>query len=184
MQSQGMDDSSRLCTHCGLCCDGRLFDYAKIAEGEEPAILAAGLEIVPGDGGKPHFQLPCGLLSDGCCTRYETRFHVCRSFRCELLRAVQAGSVAPAAAMATVDEAKRLLARAETHLEGPAIRPVRRARMRELRGMEGTGDGAEREAQAQARLDLITAKLFLERHFHRRTDEAPKANLPGSEGVG
>jgi hypothetical protein len=179
-----MDESSRLCTRCGLCCDGRLFDYAKIAEGEEPAIRAAGLEIVRGDDCERNFRLPCKFLSDGCCTRYETRFHVCRSFRCELLRAVQMGSVGLATALATVDEAKRLLARAERHLEGPATRPMRRAKMRQLRELQSTTDGPEREAQARARLDLMTAKLFLERHFHRRREEEPKARLPGTEGIG
>lgn len=178
MQSRNMDDSSRLCTHCALCCDGRLFDYALIAEGEEPAIRAAGLDVVEGDDGRPNFRLPCHYLSDGCCTRYETRFHVCRSFKCELLRGVRQGEIEPATAMAVVDEAKRLLARVERHLDGPAIRSARRAKMRELHDLQGSADDASREAHARIRLDIIAARMFLERHFHRRDGDAAKPDLP------
>ncbi|WP_197421810.1 YkgJ family cysteine cluster protein [Sphingomonas sp. CCH9-H8] len=173
-----MDDLSRLCTHCGLCCDGRLFDDARIAEGEEPVVRAAGLEVVQGNDGRLAFQQPCHFLSDGCCTRYETRFQVCRSFKCALLRGVQRGEIAPARAMAVVDEAKRLLDRAAHHLDGPAICSARRAKMRELQELESGADKPARRAYASARLDLVAVRLFLDRHFRRRDREVPKSDSP------
>lgn len=171
-----MDKASHLCTNCTLCCDGRLFDDVAISEGEDPVILAAGLEIVRGEAGEGYFRLPCHFLGDACCSRYETRFQICRTFSCKLLRSVRAGSVDLASAMSTLAEAKRLLAIVEVHLGEPATRSARDAKAAEVRDWRTAPDGPERTAAARVDLDLITVSFFLERYFYRDDSKKPEGH--------
>lgn len=51
--------------------------------------------------------LPCQFHEGGCCTVYEARPAACSTYRCELLRKLQAGGV-------TFDEAAAIVAEAKT----------------------------------------------------------------------
>jgi hypothetical protein len=80
------------CVGCGMCCNGTLYWMAKVTPGEEERISAHGLELTE-EKGTTYFRLPCHHEQCGRCTIYETRFDICRSFRCQLLRNYQAGEV-------------------------------------------------------------------------------------------
>jgi hypothetical protein len=51
------------------------------------------------------FSLPCPCLISKKCTIYENRFVTCRTFRCQLLKDVEAGDVAEAEAIEIVAKA-------------------------------------------------------------------------------
>jgi uncharacterized protein len=95
-------NGSELCTACGLCCTGLLFDVAPLEEHELP--LAEKLRL-PLACNRYHdaFQLPCSCLRDKQCTVYETRFSVCGSYECGLLERYKQGEVPLAEALARVE---------------------------------------------------------------------------------
>lgn len=99
---------SDLCTACGLCCTGLLFDVAPLEEPELP--LAEKLRL-PLACNQYHdaFQLPCPCHRDRRCTVYETRFSVCSSYECGLLRRHKAGEVPIGEALARVERVLRLV---------------------------------------------------------------------------
>ncbi|XXY46953.1 hypothetical protein WME91_43825 [Sorangium sp. So ce269] len=98
---------SDLCTACGLCCTGLLFDVAPLEEHELP--LADKLRL-PLACNQYHdaFRLPCPCHRDRKCTVYETRFSVCSSYECGLLRRCKAGEVPLGEALSRVERVLRL----------------------------------------------------------------------------
>lgn len=159
---------SELCTNCGMCCDGTIYSWARSAADEGAARAAAGLDTLEPDG-QSAFSLPCPLLDGTCCTIYETRFHICRSFACKQLRNYRAGDVTFEEACSAVAEARRL------HANLCAIAPEARTRAgrKALSQSNHWQAVTEPEARAQgARLELEIRVFedFLNRKFRPRRE--------------
>ena len=82
----------QLCVGCGLCCDGTLFAYADVFD-KTPVIETIDVLLTrKGDKTKRQLPLPCSLLAEGAsCGVYEDRPPICKSYRCNLLKAVANG---------------------------------------------------------------------------------------------
>lgn len=125
---------SRLCLHCGLCCNGVLFADVCLVSGDNPTGLAnAGLDLVPWRSTRSHnpplpwptlsataeavllpwrFQQPCAVLgSDNACRLYSNRPARCRSFECALYLRVKGRSTSVAGAERIVAAALRKVGR-------------------------------------------------------------------------
>ncbi len=76
--------SSDLCLACGLCCDGSLFESAKLHPGEEELVRSLGLKIMFVDNTTLGFKQPCPAFNSHCSV-YEQRPQVCQKFRCKQL---------------------------------------------------------------------------------------------------
>jgi Fe-S-cluster containining protein len=86
----------RLCTSCGLCCDGSLFADLELSGAREAlAAELMGLEVEEADDGRGGMVLvqPCAALKGRRCTVYKFRPKCCRSFECGLLQRVKLGLV-------------------------------------------------------------------------------------------
>ena len=102
MSAPDADVSTRLCTACGLCCDGTLFQIVRVMPEDNPArLLALGLKLRRKNGA-PYFEQPCSALRDRCCTAYADRPTRCRAFTCRQLAQVQAGLLAEGDALAMI----------------------------------------------------------------------------------
>ena len=91
--SSAMSASGALCTACGACCNGTLFDEVPLARDEIALGKRLSLPIVA-CGDEASMALPCPRLDVATCTVYADRPSTCRTFRCGLLEDVEAG-VAP-----------------------------------------------------------------------------------------
>lgn len=153
-----------LCFGCGYCCNGVLFDRAKVAPGEEARVEAGGGEIFEEDG-QAFFRQPCAHSSCGRCTIYDDRFQICRSYECALLRSVRAGKMDLSSAQATVARARYLLG--AVIRRSPAARTAGgRAEMRaKLASNLMVADAAERTRVSRRLLDIVALDSFLERWF-------------------
>ena len=160
-------DGSALCANCGFCCDGTLYDQARAEEDELDRLAAGGMEVFR-DGDRHRFRLPCPALNGTCCTIYESRFAICRSFRCALLRRFEAGEVGLGQALNTVSAAKELLARIEAAAPGNRPRRARRALTAERLAEMRSGD---REA-ARLYLDLVALEELLDTRFRNPKNRA------------
>ncbi|MFO1485089.1 MAG: YkgJ family cysteine cluster protein [Verrucomicrobiaceae bacterium] len=82
--------ATRLCTSCGMCCDGTMFQIVKMQPGDCAAELAKlGMRIRSKDGGY-HMEQPCPALKELKCEIYEKRPTRCRLFHCQQLRLLEA----------------------------------------------------------------------------------------------
>lgn len=79
--------AQRICTSCGLCCDGSIFKRARVFPDENAALFETlDLQILHLKDGRRCFLLPCRHLQGSICSIYEkTRPRKCSEFRCKLL---------------------------------------------------------------------------------------------------
>lgn len=165
-----MPDGSSLCSHCGLCCDGTLYARAKMEPFERERMEQLGLK--PGDTEPPFFPLPCPRLSGTCCTIYERRFTICRSFRCTLLSKYLANEVTLEEAQGRVATAKNLLAKiTEVNAAAATVLPRREMGRFQAASADGVGEQTRVDA-AKLQLDIIVLERFLDRHFRKKRSPA------------
>lgn len=101
----------QLCTACGLCCDGTLFDLVKLEPGDDAAKLKAlGLPVAVSRGKVPvtRFPQPCAALcKDRTCRLYADRPWQCRTFECGVFKDAKTGRISFAGALRQVKQARR-----------------------------------------------------------------------------
>lgn len=154
------DDAASLCTACGLCCNGALFDRARAEPDEIPRMKAHGVTIFT-DSKADRLRLPCPLLEGNACTIYDQRFTVCRTFECKTLKAAKGGEIGVDEALARIAKAKELIARASE--DEPAMAQAE-ARHRRFREGPPVGDAA----RGKAFVALLALDRYLDRHFRNK----------------
>ena len=99
--------ASRLCSACGMCCNGVMFHTVRMQPGDSAKALAAlGLKLKRKKGA--HYILqPCPAYRDSQCSIYAARPERCRLFECRQLRRVASGESTEAAALERIGEARR-----------------------------------------------------------------------------
>jgi Fe-S-cluster containining protein len=151
-----MSDASTLCTRCGFCCDGTLFSHTELLAAEAEQLQENDALSV--ESGRSRLAQPCQFLHGTCCAIYAERFKVCRNFRCELLKKLQAGGISLDAASAIVAEARRWRSEALSDTD-PSLSYHERLRRRPERDGKG---GPQAAAEG---LKLAACRRFLVKHF-------------------
>jgi Fe-S-cluster containining protein len=171
MSSSSRETDSSICVGCGLCCDGTLNASTTVRTEDTDAVIAVGLEVVK-EGDRSCFRQPCPHFSRGTCSVYAERPHVCRNYRCALLRAVEAGSITAPVAREKIATAKEL--RDAVRIAGPGVvtPPERAALMQRLKAQLADASGDDRQAVANALLDIAVFEHFLARWFLKTKDSA------------
>ncbi len=155
--------SQNLCVECGLCCNGALFDYGPLARDEVPETRKAGLRVLEADQ-KFGFGLPCPQLEGAVCQVYDQRPNTCRTFRCEVLRSVEAGDLDYQQGLQYVSQGRAALAQVHAQLpEGATITEARRWR-REAREAEAS---EALNAPPMLTMTLGMLDLVLDQHFRK-----------------
>lgn len=159
-------DPTNLCTACGLCCNGALFDFGPLLPEEAQQARRDGLAVLEAEG-EFAFTQPCPALEGAACTVYATRPGTCRAYACELLLGLQAGTVSMNDALAHVGRAREAAAEAIAQLPpGATLADARRLR-REAAASEGA---AIMIAPPGLMIALGLLDLVLDQHF-RKTSE-------------
>ena len=168
--------TDRLCTRCGLCCDGSLFADVELASRREATGLEIlGLEIEDDDTNGSLLVLPCRALQGRLCGIYAHRPECCRTFECGLLQEVRRGAVG--------------VERAEEHI-AEALQQIERVRT--LTAQLGQRDGRlplrERAAEALARRagsdpDILRKQAELEDAWSEVEETIRRRFLGGREAA-
>ena len=105
-ESAYSESTARLCSACGMCCNGVLFHGMAVQpEDSLRAMAAKGLRAKRRDG-ELQFQQPCPAHDGNCCRIYAERPQRCRVFACRQLEGVFNGEILESAAMEKILEAK------------------------------------------------------------------------------
>jgi Fe-S-cluster containining protein len=108
--------ASRLCTACGLCCNGVLFQIVKLQPADSvPALERLGMTLRRKKR-EPYFTQPCAFLTGCTCTIYDERPQRCRRFECTQLVRAMADPTTEAAALGRIEEARQRMRRVEACL--------------------------------------------------------------------
>jgi len=99
-----------LCKSCGLCCTGHLFIWAKLRPAELDPAEALGMTVFRSDPTQRGFSQPCPLWQ-GQCTIYDSPHypHVCRSYKCKLLKEVLDENTSLPEALTAIEQAKGMI---------------------------------------------------------------------------
>jgi Fe-S-cluster containining protein len=110
--------ASRLCTACGMCCNGVLFEIVRLQPQDSVKDLEKlGMQINRRKT-QPYFKQPCRFLNDCTCTIYEQRPTRCRRFECLQLKLLAAEEITEAEAAAKIEEARAQMLRVRDLLAG------------------------------------------------------------------
>ena len=159
-----------LCVGCGMCCDGTLYGRARVSPGEEPRIVAAGLELLEGEENS-YFRLPCQYFGCGRCTIYKDRFDVCRTFTCALYRRLEGNEVAPEEARSIVNKALALRDKVISAYPDAKIHRNRQELRNKLADQLSRDIGEARQSTARNLLNIIALDTFVERWFRNKKDQ-------------
>jgi len=111
------ESAARLCSACGMCCNGVLFHGMAVQPVDSVRALAAkGLRAKRRDG-ELQFLQPCPAHDGNCCRIYAERPQRCRAFACRQLEGVFNGEILESAAMEKILEARRRSDRVRDLLE-------------------------------------------------------------------
>lgn len=150
-----------LCKSCGLCCTGHLFIWAKLRPSELDPAESLGLNVFRSNPAERGFSQPCPLWQ-GQCTVYDSPHypHVCRSYKCKLLKEVIAENTSLPNALMVIEQAKEMIREVESLLPDSAESNFRQRLVTEL---EEAGALAQTDAgfrlKAEALLDFYE-KVF------------------------
>lgn len=97
--------SSHLCSTCGLCCNGVLFDTVHLQSSDSPQELKSLGMLVKHKKKYDFFHQPCSSFKDHCCSIYEQRPGRCRLFECQQLKRFAAGETTSEKALEMIQEA-------------------------------------------------------------------------------
>ena len=86
-----------------MCCDNTMFGRVIVSKWEALRLRAKGVDVTTYDDGERSFSQPCTRFADGCCGIYKSRPHTCRAYICETVKALRAGTIAPAEAHGRVE---------------------------------------------------------------------------------
>ena len=113
----GESQANALCKSCGLCCTGHLFIWAKLRPAELDPAEALGLTVFRSDPSQRGFSQPCPLWH-GQCTIYAAPHypHVCRAYKCKLLKSVIAENTSLSNALRSVEQVKGMVREVESLL--------------------------------------------------------------------
>ena len=172
----GPSKAAILCTSCGACCNGTLFDEVPLDQPGEDARLRTRLPVIQEkDDPHPNFLLPCPAHGGASgCTLYGDRPDACSAYACKQLKAVRAGARPLGDALAAVTEVKALFDRVDAELP-PGGWIWHRARA--LRDAAAPAAMEERRRRSALLLDLKLLELRIDRDIEAR-------EVPGAEGPG
>lgn len=168
-----------LCTACGLCCDGSLFDAVRVKPAEIAPLRELGMPIEPGESAQ--FSQPCPKLAERKCSIYANRPGTCRNFACALLRRLRRSEVA-------LDEALHIVATAQSLRDKVAATMPAGASTAAWMGTEPDAawseiaDPAARRSAARRHLDQVVLCNYLTKHF--RTVKEKVGTGGGDSGGG
>jgi hypothetical protein len=160
--------TSRLCTNCGLCCDGTLLgDVELTGPAEAGRLETLGLALDDGEPGAELLPLPCAALRRTRCSIYARRPKACRMFECRLLQDAQRGAVTVTQALARIAHARAQVQHVKTLLARMETRPVNLPLAERCADAIATTSGSS--AEATRRRAALEAAMVAVAHTIRTT---------------
>ena len=164
------ESSARLCSNCGMCCDGTLFHSVELRLGDSPRQIASlGLKL-RWKKGVAFFLQPCSAHreTDGACSCkiYGQRPVRCQLFSCRQLRGVESGEISEAAALEKIRAARSRVVRVTNYINQVAETNLNRSLAHRVASALTTDNRSPLHDQLDSAMQELES--FLEKEF--RTD--------------
>lgn len=164
--------ASRLCLACGMCCNGTVYDDARLDADEVDAAASAGFSTCQPASAGATFALPCHYLDGKACTIYDKwRPDVCSSYFCSLQERAAAGECTEAEALELIASTLGLRERVVSVMRpGETFREAR-ARFDSL----ATAGAALSSEDAALAVRMLVLERMLDQHFRKPGEERVRA---------
>ena len=162
--------ASRLCSECGLCCNGVMFHTVRLQPTDSPKMLAAlGLKLKRKKGANYILQ-PCPAFCGSHCSIYESRPERCRLFECQQLKRVASGEITEATALERIREVQLRVGQLEELLQKSGStnskRPLsKRCEKATAEPLDESSDPAALELRGRLTLAMRELDTLLDREF-------------------
>lgn len=169
MSTARSEAEAALCTQCGLCCSGAIYDYGLLDDAEVAQVTALGAPLW--QGAQQAIALPCHFLEARRCTIYADRPGFCRAYRCKLLNKAGAEMVDRAEAETVIAKAHALTEAVTALLPPQENIATMRKRWSVNPDFWREAPPAEQPALLQLIMALAALNLHLDRHFRHADQE-------------
>ncbi len=175
--------ASRLCTACGLCCNGVLFHTVRLQPRDSAKDLTAlGMKLKRKKGQRYILQ-PCPAWRAAGCTIYESRPERCRLFECQQLQRVAHGKISEPEALEKIREAQRLVEKLNTLMDQAGRTDPRRPLTKRFEKVtaepvEAAWDAAGAELRAELTGTMRQLDELLDRDFRNPAAPSNDGNQP------
>ena len=178
--NSAFSDASRLCSECGLCCNGVMFHTVRLQPGDSAADLAAlGLKLKRKKGARYILQ-PCPAFRGSHCSIYSARPERCRLFECRQIKRVAAGEITGDMALARIREVQRRVGEVNELLEKAGGTNTKRALSKRCEKALAEPASDESTARLQDRIGVAMRELdaLLDGEFRLTPKVAPSGVGP------
>jgi uncharacterized protein len=153
-----------LCIACGLCCTGHLFIWARLRPSELDRAEGWGMKVFRDDPSQRGFSLPCPLWK-GQCTIHTSRHypHVCREYKCKLLKEVIAERIPLPDALKIIEQAKEMIRELKALLPASPNNNFRERLVAHLESLEKSN--TQKAADLEFRQKTDTLLIFYEEYL-------------------
>lgn len=171
--------ASRLCSECGMCCNGVMFQLVQMQPGDSPAELSAlGLKLKRKKGER-YIQQPCPAFHGGCCSIYTSRPERCRRFECGQLSRLASGEISAEEALDRIRDLRRRVDEMSALLDAAGARNSKRPLSKRYESAVAEPIDASSDPSAIALRNTLTIAMddltaLLNRDFRPR----PRAPAP------
>ena len=172
--------ASRLCSECGMCCNGVMFHTVRMQPADSAkALTALGLKLKRKKGANYILQ-PCPAFRGTCCSIYDSRPERCRLFECRQLKRVASGEITEATALERIRDVQRRVGELDELLRKCGGTNTKRALSKryEKATAEPLHESADR-ATVELRARLALAMRELEAILDREFRLVPMHAFPG-----
>jgi len=169
------DPAQSLCVQCGLCCDGTIFEHARVFPEDDLTQLEADGFILLTAAERRGFALPCHHQQGRVCTVYQQwRPTICQTFRCRLLRRFEAGELSWEEARARIERTVALVEGIQARLPAPSEeeRTSLKQRMAAWQQAQTAAGVDVQRAFAPLLLDFVSLQRILDQHFRLKPKQA------------
>lgn len=174
------DPEQSLCVQCGLCCDGTIFERARVFPEDDLTQLEINGFILLTAAERRGFALPCHHQQGRVCAVYQQwRPTVCHTFRCRLLRRFEAGELTWEEAHARIERTVALADQIRAQL--PSQRDHKRTSLKQRMAdwqQAQTAAGVDvQRTFARLLLDFASLQHILDQHFRLKPKQASADTL-------
>lgn len=106
--SEKEESAQSLCTSCGLCCDGSIFDHVVIKPEDDVVLLTGSGFSLSKRRDNLSFGQPCPhFQSHGCDVYFSGRPITCIQFRCKILKRLDNGKITIQQCMEIIEKTRQ-----------------------------------------------------------------------------
>jgi uncharacterized protein len=172
--------ASRLCLACGMCCDGTVYNVARLEQAEVARAAAEGFRTCNSEFGHDAFNLPCHYLSGTACTIYQAwRPGVCSSYFCAVQDKARDGEMTEAQALEII--ARTLDCRDQVLAAKRPDETLAQARVR-FAAITAAKDAIAPQ-DAKFVVQMFVLEKMLDQHFRKQGEERLRNAAPDAPAI-